>query len=61
MNTPLLVCYTVDRALKVLKEIGVQDISLIDAGTFFGRGNDKRNSRVIGQRERNGSVELIIY
>jgi thiamine biosynthesis lipoprotein ApbE len=60
MEIPVLVCYTIDRALEILKERGINNISVTVTGTCSIKGDGERVDRVIGQRKRNGLVELIV-
>lgn len=60
MEMPLLICYTIDHAMVVLGEMGIRDIAITRTGACFGQGNSERVERVIGQRIKNGLVELIV-
>jgi hypothetical protein len=60
MEMPLLICYTIDHAMGVLGEMGIRDIAITRTSVCFGQGNNERVERVIGQRMKNGMVELIV-
>lgn len=60
MEIPVLICYTIDRAIEILKEQGINNLSVISTGTCLGQRNSERVGRVIGQRKRDGLVELIV-
>lgn len=60
MEIPLLVCYTIDHALEALNRRGIFNISIINTGANFNQGDQKKVKRVIGQREKNDLIELIV-
>ncbi len=60
MGVPMLICYTVDYALDILKEHRISNVSIVHSGACFRQKNDERPKRVIGQRNKNGLIELIV-
>ncbi|MGI6698013.1 MAG: hypothetical protein ACOX3Y_05310 [Clostridia bacterium] len=60
MEVPLLICYTINHAMNVLGEMGIRNIAITRTGACFRQGNSERVERVIGQRIKNGFIELIV-
>lgn len=60
MEIPVLLCYTIDRAICILKEKGISNTVITRTGACFVQGNCERVERVICQRIKNGLVELIV-
>ena len=60
MEIPLLICCTIDHAINVLGEMGIRNITITRTGACFRQGNGERVERVIGQRTKNGLIELIV-
>jgi len=60
MVIPVLICYTIDRALEILKDSGIDSVTVIRTGACFKKDSIELVERVVGQRIKNGFIELIV-
>ncbi len=60
MGVPLLICYTVDDALRILGAHKISNVVITNTGAYFGQRDDKGQKRVIDQRNKNTLIELIV-
>lgn len=60
MDVPLVVCYNTQQAVKILRDNGINNIEILKTRANDGLDEFFREERVICQRERNGTVQLIV-
>ncbi|MBA1333891.1 MAG: hypothetical protein HPY66_0284 [Firmicutes bacterium] len=60
MGLPIVVCYTTERALEVLKLNGAERVEIIKTKANIALEDYLREERVICQRNRDGKTELVV-
>lgn len=60
MKPPIVVCYTTERALAILKLNGVKEVDIIETKANSAVEGYLQEQRVICQRNKDGKTELIV-